>query len=164
MKIAIFIWRAKLGTLPTRTELDKRGIDLDSTLCPLCQTHEESAAHILITCPLVAQIWQLVLDWWNKSSLSFGSLDDAFTECQTFANSATGKTIWKATKWACGYTIWKYRNLKVFQNKTWTPALIISEIQAQSFKWISKRQKKAQLSWHQWLINPESFVTRTGVG
>ncbi|GJS10798.1 nucleotide-binding alpha-beta plait domain-containing protein [Tanacetum coccineum] len=33
-KVNIFVWRALKGILPVRVELDRRGIDLDSVLCP----------------------------------------------------------------------------------------------------------------------------------
>ncbi|XP_071695695.1 uncharacterized protein [Rutidosis leptorrhynchoides] len=35
-KVEIFVWRVLLRRLPVRTELDKRGIDLHSVLCPAC--------------------------------------------------------------------------------------------------------------------------------
>nr|GEW70259.1 RNA-directed DNA polymerase, eukaryota, reverse transcriptase zinc-binding domain protein [Tanacetum cinerariifolium] len=35
-KVNIFMWRALKGRLPVRVELDKRGVDLDSVLCPSC--------------------------------------------------------------------------------------------------------------------------------
>ncbi|XP_071703962.1 uncharacterized protein [Rutidosis leptorrhynchoides] len=35
-KVEVFIWRARLGRLPVRFELDKRGIDLNSVRCPIC--------------------------------------------------------------------------------------------------------------------------------
>ncbi|GJZ35962.1 reverse transcriptase domain, reverse transcriptase zinc-binding domain protein [Tanacetum coccineum] len=35
-KVNIFIWRALNGRIPVRVELDKRGVDLDSVLCPCC--------------------------------------------------------------------------------------------------------------------------------
>ncbi|XP_071700265.1 uncharacterized protein [Rutidosis leptorrhynchoides] len=44
-KIEIFIWRARLRRLPVRVELDKRGLDLDSVLCPLYKIDIESVEH-----------------------------------------------------------------------------------------------------------------------
>ena len=35
IKINIFSWRLSLNRLPTRSNLDYRGVDLDSVLCPL---------------------------------------------------------------------------------------------------------------------------------
>ncbi|GJZ88887.1 reverse transcriptase domain, reverse transcriptase zinc-binding domain protein, partial [Tanacetum coccineum] len=41
-KVNIFVWRAIKGKLPVRVELDKRGIDLDTILCPCCGDIVES--------------------------------------------------------------------------------------------------------------------------
>ncbi|GKB77668.1 RNA-directed DNA polymerase, eukaryota, reverse transcriptase zinc-binding domain protein, partial [Tanacetum coccineum] len=51
-KVNIFVWRALRGRLPVRVELDRRGIDLDSVLCPSCNNLVETCAHCLITCDL----------------------------------------------------------------------------------------------------------------
>ncbi|XP_071699749.1 uncharacterized protein [Rutidosis leptorrhynchoides] len=45
LKVEIFIWRANQLRLPVRIELDKRGIDLDSVLCPICKKLVESVEH-----------------------------------------------------------------------------------------------------------------------
>ncbi|GJX90186.1 RNA-directed DNA polymerase, eukaryota, reverse transcriptase zinc-binding domain protein [Tanacetum coccineum] len=55
-KVNIFVWRALKGRLPVREELDKRGIDLDSVLCPCCTNAVESCAHSLVTCDLAMSV------------------------------------------------------------------------------------------------------------
>ncbi|GJW35020.1 RNA-directed DNA polymerase, eukaryota [Tanacetum coccineum] len=37
IKINVFVWRARLDRLPTRVNLDHRGVIIDSVLCPLCR-------------------------------------------------------------------------------------------------------------------------------
>ncbi|GJV82953.1 RNA-directed DNA polymerase, eukaryota, reverse transcriptase zinc-binding domain protein [Tanacetum coccineum] len=59
-KVNIFVWRALKGRLPVREELDKRGIDLDSVLCPCCNNVVESCSHCLITCDLAMSVWDKV--------------------------------------------------------------------------------------------------------
>ncbi|GJR71924.1 reverse transcriptase domain, reverse transcriptase zinc-binding domain protein [Tanacetum coccineum] len=49
-KVNIFVWRALQGRLPVREELDKRGIDLDTLLCPSCGDMAESCSHCLVMC------------------------------------------------------------------------------------------------------------------
>ncbi|GKE97564.1 RNA-directed DNA polymerase, eukaryota, reverse transcriptase zinc-binding domain protein, partial [Tanacetum coccineum] len=48
LKININTWRVLNGRLATRSNLDRRGIDLDSVMCPLCddsiKTEEHSTA------------------------------------------------------------------------------------------------------------------------
>ncbi|XP_071687136.1 uncharacterized protein [Rutidosis leptorrhynchoides] len=161
-KVYIFIWRAIQKKIPVRLEIDKRGIDLDSTLCPLCELNIETTEHILSSCPKTALIWKLILDWWAQDYSLISNLNDAIINKQPFALSNFGFSIWQATKWITCYIIWKHRNLKVFSKKTWSPGSIISEIQTQSYSWISKRsRKKKSIEWHQWLINPSFFVADT---
>ncbi|XP_071712944.1 uncharacterized protein [Rutidosis leptorrhynchoides] len=168
-KVYIFIWRAFQNKIPVRFELDKRGIDLDSILCPLCDVDIETTEHILGLCPNSALIWKLVLDWWAQDNTLISNLNDVIINNQAFASNNFGSTIWQATKWITCYIMWKHRNLKVFSKKVWSPASILSEIQTQSYSWISKRSRtKKTIEWHQWLINPSFFVAeppqRVGIG
>ncbi|XP_071739017.1 uncharacterized protein [Rutidosis leptorrhynchoides] len=168
-KVYIFIWRAIQKKIPVRFEIDERGIDLHFTLCPLCGLDIETTEHILGSCPKTALIWKLVLNWWAQDDSLISNLNDAIINNQPFAHNNLGSSIWQATKWITCYIIWKHRNLKVFSKKTWSPVSIISEIQTQSYSWISKRtHKKKTIEWHQWLINPSFFVAdtphRVGIG
>ena len=52
-KISIFIWRVMIDRLPSRSYLDKIGIDLDSSLCPRCESEMESVNHALFSCEKV---------------------------------------------------------------------------------------------------------------
>ncbi|XP_071719194.1 uncharacterized protein [Rutidosis leptorrhynchoides] len=47
-KIGVFIWRALRNMLPVRKELDKRGIDLDSVRCPICDNDIPVSVTLLI--------------------------------------------------------------------------------------------------------------------
>ncbi|GJT18993.1 RNA-directed DNA polymerase, eukaryota, reverse transcriptase zinc-binding domain protein [Tanacetum coccineum] len=49
-KVNVFVWRAILGRLPVRVELDKRGIDLDSILCLCCENIMDLIDHSLVLC------------------------------------------------------------------------------------------------------------------
>ncbi|XP_071713984.1 uncharacterized protein [Rutidosis leptorrhynchoides] len=62
-KIEVFIWRARRGRIPVRLELDKRGIDLHSTRCPVCDGDLESVEHVLFLCRFAKDIWGKVLNW-----------------------------------------------------------------------------------------------------
>ncbi|XP_071740924.1 uncharacterized protein [Rutidosis leptorrhynchoides] len=145
--------------IPVRAELDKHGIDLDTVLCPLCNNHIETTEHILALCPKSTLIWTSVLKWWNQHPIANMNLDDTIIKNQYFTSNVIENSIWQATKWITCYSIWKHQNLKVFSKKEWVPATIISEIQTQSFSWISTRAKKKSLEWQQWLINPSFYVS-----
>ncbi|XP_071713626.1 uncharacterized protein [Rutidosis leptorrhynchoides] len=56
-KIEVFVWRVRKNRLPVRVELDKRGIDLGSTWCPVCDNDIETVVHSLFHCSFANQIW-----------------------------------------------------------------------------------------------------------
>ncbi|XP_071695233.1 uncharacterized protein [Rutidosis leptorrhynchoides] len=167
-KVEIFVWRAKLNRLPVRSELDKRGMDLDTILCPICGDETKSVDHLLFKCKKVIEFWKFFLKWWNIPDSRLNSLDPLNTDSIFGSFSKHGEKIWEAVKWVCCYSLWKARNNKVFKNKEWNISSILSEVQSLSFGWISKRLKKAPLEWHQWNINPGFYVDtsniRTGIG
>ncbi|PWA45529.1 reverse transcriptase zinc-binding domain-containing protein [Artemisia annua] len=49
-KVLIFVWRAERNRIPTRVELDLKGIDIPSILCPICDNELETVDHILAKC------------------------------------------------------------------------------------------------------------------
>ncbi|XP_071714455.1 uncharacterized protein [Rutidosis leptorrhynchoides] len=48
IKVEIFVWRALKRRLLVRIELDKKGIDLHSVRCPICDDDIETMEHSLI--------------------------------------------------------------------------------------------------------------------
>ncbi|XP_071727850.1 uncharacterized protein [Rutidosis leptorrhynchoides] len=128
----IFVWRAKRERLPVLSELDKRGIDLHSVLCPLCDSNIETVGHSLLACTHARVVWEKVRDWWGFDSANL-SFDDLFRGLVPSSCSDWGHLLWQAVEWTCGYLIWKNRNQKVFKNTTWTPPNALSEIQVLSY-------------------------------
>nr|GEW25391.1 RNA-directed DNA polymerase, eukaryota, reverse transcriptase zinc-binding domain protein [Tanacetum cinerariifolium] len=75
IKINVFAWRARRDYLPTRANLNHRGIILDSSTYPLCQPYEENINHVLCRCELaqiiihrICRRWEL--DWQGLMSFS----------------------------------------------------------------------------------------------
>lgn len=49
-KVNVFVWRVLHERTPVRVELDKRGIELDSILCPCCDDSVELCDQSLVMC------------------------------------------------------------------------------------------------------------------
>ncbi|GJZ81692.1 ribonuclease H-like domain-containing protein, partial [Tanacetum coccineum] len=60
IKLNILTWRISLDHIPTRSNLDSRGIDLDSILCPVCNDEIKTSKHLLIDCSIAKSSWILV--------------------------------------------------------------------------------------------------------
>ncbi|XP_071738946.1 uncharacterized protein [Rutidosis leptorrhynchoides] len=157
-KVKIFIWRAKRKRLPTLLELDKRGVDLHSVRCPLCDDELELVEHSLFSCKHGKAIWDKVYSWWDKQNVLHQTFEDTYNNNNNKdVNSEVGAKVWQAVKWVCMYLIWRNRNQKVFKLSSWTPPNALNEIQIKSFEWISKRCKNMKIDWHRWCHKPSSI-------
>ncbi|XP_071689022.1 uncharacterized protein [Rutidosis leptorrhynchoides] len=156
-KVGLFVWRAKQNRIPVRVELDKRGIDLDSVRCPVCDNDLETVEHIFIHCQFAKDLWLRVFRWWNLSRLPYENMGELFQGCVDSNHPELRSKLWKAIEWVCGYMIWRNRNLTVFQEKKGNSSMTLNELQIKAFEWISRRSQKLNISWSQWLLNPSLF-------
>nr|GEY51542.1 ATP-dependent DNA helicase PIF1-like [Tanacetum cinerariifolium] len=65
IKVSILSWRTRLDRLPTRVNLIMRGVNMDSSLCPVCNSVQEDSNHLFFLCDLGKSIFQRICHWWN---------------------------------------------------------------------------------------------------
>ncbi|GJW61903.1 RNA-directed DNA polymerase, eukaryota, reverse transcriptase zinc-binding domain protein [Tanacetum coccineum] len=65
IKDTILAWRIKLAYLPTRLNLSRRGIDLESIFCTFCNSAVESSSHIFFACSMVKDLYKNIARWWD---------------------------------------------------------------------------------------------------
>ncbi|GJZ22493.1 putative RNA-directed DNA polymerase [Tanacetum coccineum] len=63
IKVNIFAWRLALDRLPTRFNLDSRGVDLDSVRCAICDDAIETIQHLFVDCTISKSLWSMVTRW-----------------------------------------------------------------------------------------------------
>ncbi|XP_071699436.1 uncharacterized protein [Rutidosis leptorrhynchoides] len=101
----VFAWRVKRRRIPVRVELDKRGIDLDSVRCSMCDDSLETIDHALILCKIAYEIWVRVYRWWGLGTPTNLSTGEMFNGVGNFIRDEEGKRIWQAVEWVSGYII-----------------------------------------------------------
>ncbi|GJS43538.1 RNA-directed DNA polymerase, eukaryota [Tanacetum coccineum] len=67
IKVNIFAWKVKIDALPTRLNISRRGITLDSILCPICDCGAESTNHLFFECSLAGHLARLISKWWDTT-------------------------------------------------------------------------------------------------
>ncbi|GJV59603.1 RNA-directed DNA polymerase, eukaryota [Tanacetum coccineum] len=67
IKVNVFAWKLHLDRLPTRSNLLKRGIQVQSSLCPICNVLQEDTSHLFFSCDVALAISRLICQWWNVS-------------------------------------------------------------------------------------------------
>lgn len=103
-KIKVFMWRACEAIIPTRVNLQRRGVSVD-VLCPACFQHPETTDHALVTCRRSKRFWKNLLpsfDW------SIGFNDSFMDRCVVMQSLLSGFefSLWCVGCWA----LWNDRN------------------------------------------------------
>ncbi|KAJ9564768.1 hypothetical protein OSB04_000734 [Centaurea solstitialis] len=150
-KVNVFVWRVRLGRIPTRVLLDKRGIDLDSVLCPRCGEYSEDIDHALLNCEVVKNLWLKVGNWWNKPMNGVVSVSQLLSEDEELIHNHIDKARWVGVKWVFLYLLWSNRNSLVFRNEKKELNGCFFEWQRVAFEWISSKSKGGCGDWFSWL-------------
>ncbi|GJY44701.1 RNA-directed DNA polymerase, eukaryota, reverse transcriptase zinc-binding domain protein [Tanacetum coccineum] len=79
IKINVFLWRLSINKLPSRVNLDLKGTDVGSLLCPICHVDVESVNHIFFSCEKAKALWYLFAKWWELDIPFCDNISDWFT-------------------------------------------------------------------------------------
>ncbi|GJR22980.1 RNA-directed DNA polymerase, eukaryota [Tanacetum coccineum] len=153
IKINIFVWRARRDCLPTRVNLMRRGVVMESTDCPICGLVEEDAHHILLQCDLAHSVLRRICRWWDidwQSWSSFHTWDGWFSSIKIASNN---KKILEGVFYVAWWSIWVFRNRLLFDDKPPVRSMIFDDIVSLSYLWCKNRCKWA-ITWEAWLKNP----------
>ncbi|GJV40041.1 RNA-directed DNA polymerase, eukaryota, reverse transcriptase zinc-binding domain protein [Tanacetum coccineum] len=76
IKVNVLAWKIKMDVLPTRLNISRRGIDIHSISCPICDCGVESSDHLFFRCNLTRQIARKISFWWNVKYEDVNSYDE----------------------------------------------------------------------------------------
>nr|GEV03226.1 hypothetical protein [Tanacetum cinerariifolium] len=60
IKVNILAWKVHLDRLPTRANLQHRGVLISDSLCPICCSEDKDSAHMFFRCSLATNVSRLV--------------------------------------------------------------------------------------------------------
>ena len=160
-KVAILVWRVKLGRVPCRAILDKMGLDLHSTLCPRCSKEVESIDHAFFHCEEVSRIWRGVARWWNRDLGTIDSWEALLASNTGMGENGNQQNLWNETIWAFIYLLWGQRNRLVFDFDKRKLEDLFFEFQRKTFEWIANRVRRKKIDWNLWLSNPSESMQFT---
>nr|GEU58809.1 RNA-directed DNA polymerase, eukaryota [Tanacetum cinerariifolium] len=114
IKINVFAWRARRDCLPTRVNLMRRGVTLDSVNCPFCNTDEEDIHHVLFRCEVATAVMRRVCRWWTLDWQPWSSFSDWnawFSNVRFFSKV---KRVLEGVFCVAWWSLWKLRNCTIF--------------------------------------------------
>ncbi|GKC57774.1 RNA-directed DNA polymerase, eukaryota, reverse transcriptase zinc-binding domain protein [Tanacetum coccineum] len=153
IKVNVHAWKVRINGLPTRWNISRRGIDIPSILCPLCETGVESSKHLFFNCSVVRAIFRRVCIWWDVSYMELDSFDEWISWITNLRLPSKHKRLLEGVCYGLWWFIWAFRNKKIFGVVPSSKANIFDDLVLSSFFWCRYRCK-ATFSWVDWLKNP----------
>ncbi|GJU88902.1 RNA-directed DNA polymerase, eukaryota, reverse transcriptase zinc-binding domain protein [Tanacetum coccineum] len=135
IKVNVLAWKIKLDNLPTRLNISRREMDIDSILCPTCGKAVESTRHIFFTCQIARDILHLITSWWNIPYMEVSSYEEWLVWILSLRLSIKHKRIFEGVCYVTWWHIWNFRNKTIFGSESPSKATIFDEVQSRSFYW-----------------------------
>ncbi|GKB62344.1 RNA-directed DNA polymerase, eukaryota, reverse transcriptase zinc-binding domain protein [Tanacetum coccineum] len=76
IKVNVHAWKVKLDCLPTRFNISRRGMDIESILCPICGNAVESSRHLFFTCRFSSELMRKISRWWDIDYMEISSYEE----------------------------------------------------------------------------------------
>ncbi|KAL4559682.1 hypothetical protein LXL04_031825 [Taraxacum kok-saghyz] len=146
LKVNVHCWRAMLDRLPCRFNLAARGLPLESILCPICLTSQETLSHLLFICPTAVQVWQQVARWIQCQVPDFASMSDLVEWVDSLSVVGQKRSIVDSIFMVVIWVLWTYRNAVVFKRLDYRKQDIFDNIREFSFVWFYARNNKINMS------------------
>lgn len=128
-------WKIKTDLLPTRFNISRRGIDIESIMCPICVNGAESVDHLFFTCSLVRHIANKITHWWDISFIECSTYEDWKNWLVNLHLPAKHKQILEGVFYVMWWLLWLYRNKVIFESKVPLKALLFEDVVSKSFIW-----------------------------
>ncbi|GJX16952.1 RNA-directed DNA polymerase, eukaryota, reverse transcriptase zinc-binding domain protein [Tanacetum coccineum] len=154
IKVNVLVWRLCLDKLPTLMNLDKKGIDVPSLLCPVCSDQVETADHLFFSCGMAQDLWGLLARWCQLDFPVISNIAEWFSWLDSAYLSKYTRSSLEGIASTMLWSIWNFRNAWIFSNSKPKKANIWDSVVHQSFLWISSRNPKCRFRWIDWLRNP----------
>nr|GEX60280.1 RNA-directed DNA polymerase, eukaryota [Tanacetum cinerariifolium] len=133
IKINVFAWRAQLDRLPTRSNLVRRGVVLDSSLCPLCGLVLEDIHHVLFRCDTAKLVFRRICHWWDLDWHDLLSFSDWNAWFSAIWIPSRIKLILEGVFYVALWHLWVYRNKSIFVATLPRRSVIFDDIVSRSF-------------------------------
>ncbi|GJS34388.1 RNA-directed DNA polymerase, eukaryota [Tanacetum coccineum] len=157
IKVNVHAWKVKIDSLPTRFNISRRGMDIESITCSICDNEVESSSHLFFKCNMVRDIIRKITRWWDITYIEADSYEDWLNWLVNLRLSSNYKQALEGVFYVMWWHVWQYRNKYIFEAVSSPKAMIFEDIVSRSFYWCRNRCK-ASFSWNDWLKNPYLFA------
>ncbi|GKB50974.1 RNA-directed DNA polymerase, eukaryota [Tanacetum coccineum] len=153
IKVNVHAWKVKSDSLPTRFNISRRGIYIDSIMCAICDKGAETSSHLFFSCCMVRQAVRLITRWWDVPYMEFESYDGWLAWLVNLRLPYKNKMMLEGVFYVMWWHLWTFRNKTIFEANAPAKALFFDDVVCKSYNWCRYRCK-ASFAWNDWLKNP----------
>ncbi|KAH1238357.1 putative ribonuclease H protein [Glycine soja] len=149
-KITMFAWRLIKDRLSTRTNLQRRQIQVGESTCPFCREVEESTGHLFFHCGKIMPVWWESLSWVGMLGVFPNHPRQHFLQHIHGVTEGMRSSRWKWWWLALTWTIWKQRNNIIFSNGTFNANSILDDAVFLLWTWLTNLEKDFNYHYYYW--------------
>ena len=153
-KINTFVWRLLRDRLPTRDNLQKRGVNIPTIICPACNCYPESAEHLFLRCS-TAKLLMAHLNLWRPALPTLDSCNDIASLINKVNNPSWSKEVRASMEVIVRsflWSLWCNRNNICFRSSVSTTNTLDFEVKNTSFLWLKNRCRYGKdIDFENWL-------------
>nr|GEY20457.1 RNA-directed DNA polymerase, eukaryota [Tanacetum cinerariifolium] len=114
------------GSLATRFDISRRGIDIDSILYGNYDIGFETTCHLFFTCEMEISVHRLINRWWEVPDMEIDSYATWKGWIVTIRMASKTKVMFEGVYYVMWWLLWWYRNKKIFEGKSPSKAIVVS--------------------------------------
>ncbi|GJZ77527.1 RNA-directed DNA polymerase, eukaryota [Tanacetum coccineum] len=155
IKINIFAWRARRDCLPTRLNLIRRDVTLETASCPICHRRgggcfPSPSFDPLASGGLNANMQKVGVLFGSSGRSSFSEWLDWFSDIRL---TSKVKSLIEGVFMVAWWAIWSFRNRSIFETSPPNRSVIFDDIVSHTFLWCYNRCNRS-ITWDSWFKNP----------
>ncbi|GKA68832.1 RNA-directed DNA polymerase, eukaryota, reverse transcriptase zinc-binding domain protein [Tanacetum coccineum] len=124
IKVNTHAWKVMTNSLPTRFNISRRGIDIDSITCANCDMGVETTSHLFFTCDMAQQVARLITRWWDVPDLEMDSYGSWKIWMVNLRMPSKNKKMLVGVFYVMWWLLWAFRNKKIFEDKAPSKAIM----------------------------------------
>ncbi|PWA93765.1 RNA-directed DNA polymerase, eukaryota [Artemisia annua] len=113
-KVNILIWRTLRDRIPTRWNLSRKGIEINSLSCPICAIGPETIYHLFWDCSLATALWSKIFNRVDLLLPSCDTIQVLYDRLEHYTFSSSHKLIMEAIIGVAIWVLWNFRNESIF--------------------------------------------------
>ena len=138
MKVSIVAWRLLKDRLPTKLNLQRRGIlQAADTLCVSGCGNDESSTHLFLHCTVFDSFWQHIRSWIGVYGADTQNISDHFHQFIHYTGHSKARRSFLQLLWLhCVWLVWNERNNRLFNNIKTPIDQLIEKAKYHSLWWL----------------------------